>query len=252
MQTKPWNPPPRYIFRRFNLTRQVKRLSGIETFLDIGCGAGDLDCTLVERFGWRGTGMDFSKSAIETAEQLKQARGLKKQPQFKLVGEHIPPKTAKADLVICLEVLEHVKDDSGLLERLVALSNKYLVVSVPAKKKLFSHSDKMAGHYRRYEKAELLDLLAGQDLEVRYFAAYGYPFTNLLRLVRELLAKRSNAKISSLKEEQSQKSGVDLMKVNRFFSLPLSTLLYPGYLISLLFNRFDLAEGYLVVCEKSK
>ena len=56
----------------------------------------------------------------------------------------------KFDVVICLEVLEHVEDDCALLKDLLK-HGKRLLISVPAKQKLFDASDEAVGHYRRYE-----------------------------------------------------------------------------------------------------
>lgn len=251
MDVRPWAPPPRYLFRRYNVIRQIGQLQSAKTFLDIGCGAGDLDCLLVKDLKMAGEGIDFSESAIVTANQLKKYFGLGGQPVFKLIDGQIPKETKKADVVICLEVLEHVKDDEKLLKDLVSLSNRFVMISVPAKQRLFTHSDRLAGHYRRYEKEILRTMLQKNDLRVLSFVSYGYPFTNLIRLVRERVAAKTAGKNKQeTMQKRSKKSGVDLMGVNKHFSFPLEQVLLPFYQFSRLFNRFDLAEGYLVVAEK--
>jgi len=240
------------LFRRHNVIRQVKKLPKAKTFLDIGCGAGDLDCLLARDFGMKGVGLDYSETAIKTANALKKHYGINKGLDFKLIDGKIPKNTKKADVVICLEVLEHVKDDKKLLKELVGLSNKYIIISVPAKKDLFTHSDVLAGHFRRYEKKELKEMLGHNNLQILSFISYGYPFTNIIRLGREGLAKRKRASTESKsKVTGTKKSGYDLLEVNKYFALPLEQILLPLCHLSRLFNRFDLSEGYLVICKKN-
>lgn len=250
MDVRPWSPPPRYLFRRHNLVRQMRKLPEVESFLDVGCGAGDLACVLSRDFGLSGIGIDFSEKAIETANKLKDFYGLKNSPVFKLVDGSIPKDTKKADVVICLEVLEHVKDDEKLLKELVSLSNKFVIISVPAKQDLFTHSDVLAGHYRRYEKAELKEMLRRNNLHILSFVSYGYPFTNLIRLGRERVAKKKHTSTKQTKKAGTQKSGYDLLDVNKYFSLPLERFLLPLCHFSRMFNGLNLSEGYLVICEK--
>lgn len=228
--------------------RELKKLP-INSFLDVGCGSGYLDCMLVKGLGLKGEGVDFSKTALSTAELLKKYYRLGEQPIFKLTSSRIPRETKRADVVICLEVLEHIKDDEKMLSELIRLSNRFVVISVPAKQHLFSHSDKLAGHYRRYEKRDLKLMMKKNELKVLSFMAYGYPFTNLLRLAREKVASKTDVEKYSM-EVRSKKSGVDLMNLNQRFNLPLEWLLQPFYHASRPFNRMNLSEGYLVIAEK--
>src|SRR5438093_1619718 len=76
MGAKPWSPPPRYLFRRHNVIRQIRKLPETRTFLDVGCGAGDLACLLSKELGMSGMGMDFAEEAIATAQRVKEYYGL--------------------------------------------------------------------------------------------------------------------------------------------------------------------------------
>jgi SAM-dependent methyltransferase len=72
------------------------------------------------------------------------------------------------DLVLLLDVLEHIEDDEAFLAGdvvpLMALGGT-AVVSVPAHPSLFSDHDRMLQHHRRYRPAELRALL-GRHLDV--------------------------------------------------------------------------------------
>lgn len=74
---------------------------------------------------------------------------------------------SRADLLLLLDVIEHVPDDGAFLEHMVGehLSPGGLaLVSVPAWQALFTRHDVLLGHYRRYRPAELEDVCARAGL----------------------------------------------------------------------------------------
>jgi trans-aconitate methyltransferase len=81
------------------------------------------------------------------------------------------------DLVLALDVLEHLDDDESFLAgALVPLVSGTLVVSVPAIPRLFSGHDRLLEHRRRYRRRELLELL-DRHLDIQ---ESGTLFTSLL------------------------------------------------------------------------
>ena len=73
-----------------------------------------------------------------------------------------------ADAAVCLNVLEHIRDDVGAMRNIRAslAPGGRLVALVPAKQWLFGTLDERLGHYRRYEKAELQQKLTEAGFEV--------------------------------------------------------------------------------------
>jgi hypothetical protein len=64
------------------------------------------------------------------------------------------------ELVLALDVLEHLDDDESFLaDALVPLLSGVLVVSVPAFPRLFSDHDRALEHRRRYRRRDLLAML---------------------------------------------------------------------------------------------
>ncbi len=79
------------------------------------------------------------------------------------------------DTVVCLNVLEHIENDLFALEQMyLALKpGGKLALLVPAHKILYGEFDRAVGHYRRYEKREMIDKLnqAGfSSCKVKYFS----------------------------------------------------------------------------------
>lgn len=75
--------------------------------------------------------------------------------------------------VIGINVLEHIEDDIKALEnsRTILKKDGRLMLFVPAKKFAYTRLDKELGHFRRYEKAEIIDKLSksGYGIEKIYY-----------------------------------------------------------------------------------
>jgi SAM-dependent methyltransferase len=65
------------------------------------------------------------------------------------------------DVVVCLNVLEHLADDAGVLRQFaqVLRPGGRLLLIVPAHPRLYGPMDALAGHFRRYTRAGLGRLL---------------------------------------------------------------------------------------------
>jgi hypothetical protein len=77
-------------------------------------------------------------------------------------------KDFNVDTVVCLNVLEHIEDDAGVLRHLyqVLPQGCKLVFLVPYDPKLYSRFDREIGHFRRYSKAELEEKMRAAGLRV--------------------------------------------------------------------------------------
>ncbi len=235
--------PPRYLFRKYNILRRIKKLN-IETFADIGCGAGELTCTLGKK-GYSGLGIDFSKDALNTANHLRDSYGLNDSISFKLGGIE---QLKKYDAIICCEVLEHIEDDEKFLKELLSHGD-YFILSVPARMKYMDKFDEFAGHYRRYEKKDLIDMLERNSLEIISFDNYGFPFLNLNWHLRKVFSKKIESKKN--KKENTKRSGINMLDMSRLSKVNIEPLINFLVFFTLPFNKYDLSEGYLVVCRKS-
>jgi SAM-dependent methyltransferase len=74
----------------------------------------------------------------------------------------------QADTVICLNVLEHIRDDAtGLANIASALEpGGVAIVLVPQDPRLYGSLDRELGHYRRYSEAELRTRMEAAGLAV--------------------------------------------------------------------------------------
>ncbi len=81
--------------------------------LDIGCGGG-LVCEPMARLGAQVTGIDADENAIVTAKAHSDEMGLKISYQS-CAAETLAEKGETFDVVLALEIIEHVNDPAGFL-----------------------------------------------------------------------------------------------------------------------------------------
>jgi ubiquinone/menaquinone biosynthesis C-methylase UbiE len=88
----------------------------VSDVLDVGCGAGQELLPFVE-LGARGTGIDISPAAVQTASQQFARLGLAYQTEFRCGrAESLPFESNTFDVVICREVLAYTHNESTLAE----------------------------------------------------------------------------------------------------------------------------------------
>jgi len=98
---------------------------------------------------------------------------------------------ARADVVACLDVIEHVFDDDAALRELyrVCKPNGVLALTVPAFPVLWSEHDIINHHRRRYRRSELNALVTNSGFVIELLSFYNFwlsPLAVGLRLVKRL------------------------------------------------------------------
>src|SRR3954449_934214 len=140
-----------WVGRRRILRDQIRRLAlpAGASLLDAGCGSG-ADLEMLSEFG-AVSGIDLSEQAAAHARE----RGVGEVRVGPI--EELPWAEASFDLVTCLDVLEHIRDDRGALRELrrVTRPSGRLVLTVPAYQVLWSAHDVDNGHCRRYGRRAL-------------------------------------------------------------------------------------------------
>jgi SAM-dependent methyltransferase len=139
-----------------------------QRILEVGCGIGTYTAELA--VGSRKiTAMDMERGFVDEA-----TRRLGRHPNVRLICgdatelDPTKPGDETFDTVILLDVLEHIEDDVALLARLRArlAPGGHLILKVPAMPSLFSPMDQAIGHWRRYDRAGLTDVVSRAGLEV--------------------------------------------------------------------------------------
>jgi cyclopropane fatty-acyl-phospholipid synthase-like methyltransferase len=225
-------------------------------FLEIGPGDLGLALDLTSKF-ISGTLVDFNATDVK---QIYDGLSEYYKKRLKLIIADFSKYDqfeSKFDCVVACEVLEHIEDDMQFLRRTNDLLAKggQLILSVPARQKYWSVDDVIVGHFRRYERHDLQKILREAGYSQIKIIAYGFPFQNLIRLVRIALAKfQYKEKVNWEKEKQSQQSAFMVKRRSYLDWMGLFVnkyTLYPFCVLASLFNNLDLAEGYVVSARKS-
>ncbi|WP_095125578.1 bifunctional 2-polyprenyl-6-hydroxyphenol methylase/3-demethylubiquinol 3-O-methyltransferase UbiG [Pseudomonas sp. Irchel s3a12] len=207
-------------------TRRLLGDAPISRILDVGAGSGFFSHHLLThtdaREAWC---VDISypadSSATTAGKPVHYRRGI---------------ETIEADLVLLMDVLEHVDDDLGLLKMYVdkVPSGSRFLMTVPAFQFLWSGHDDFLEHKRRYTLAQFETLACDAGLTVQrgayYFGAV-FPIAAALRLLPQ--GAQAQTPRSQLKRHHPLVNGVlktlcslelPLMGINRLAGLSVFVL----------------------------
>ena len=140
------------------LARHVQEFVG-RRVLEIGFGHGGLAAALPEVELFVGLDQDRAAVAAARAEQSERLRFLvgdvENQRQMRRLARF------QFDTVLCANVLEHLDHDGAAIANMldVLATAGHLILIVPAFPSLQNDLDRLAGHLRRYRRADLVEKL---------------------------------------------------------------------------------------------
>ena len=181
-----------YLYKgQFIFDKAIKSFNKSEILFDVGAGSGYFASIFVKN---KKTIKAYCIDPFYSKDQLGNKNGL---------NFVTAPPIDKADVLLFIDVLEHVEDDSALLKSYISSSSAdaLFVISVPAFKSLWSNHDVFLEHFRRYRKKDLRNLIKRAGLvEVESSYIFGSIFP-LVWLIRKL--KRSKTIQSDLKQSSN-------------------------------------------------
>jgi len=158
----------------------------IKKVYDMGCGDGWRTSYLTTIFRNANIiGMDISKEGVEIANK-KYGNG--KNLRFEVADIEKLKSKEEVDLIVSLEVLEHLEDWENTLKIWADINPKYMLLSFPAIRKL-TKFDKKVGHFRHFKRCEVENVLKtiGYKKVKTYYA--GFPaFWFIMVLTLELVS----------------------------------------------------------------
>jgi 2-polyprenyl-3-methyl-5-hydroxy-6-metoxy-1,4-benzoquinol methylase len=160
------------------------------SILDVGCGTGFMLEKLRDSYDVHGI------DDAEIAVKLCHDKGLNFVERG-ILGK-TPLSRPNYDMVMFLDVIEHIDDDVGVLraaEKVLA-PNGSVLVTVPALKVLWSEHDVVHHHRRRYDRAMLEKSLRAAGLEpqwMSYFNTLLFPLVFAARIAGKLRKSSSDA-----------------------------------------------------------
>ncbi|WP_285274605.1 class I SAM-dependent methyltransferase [Halopseudomonas bauzanensis] len=148
------------------------------SILDVGAGSGFFSRAL----------LDHSDATEAWCVDISYPQDHDAQSGSKSIHFRRSVEQLDSDLVLLMDVLEHVEDDVGLLADYVAKvpSGAHFLISVPAFQFLWSDHDVFLEHYRRYRLHEIEDVAQKAGLKVlrgSYYFGAVFPIAATLRLL---------------------------------------------------------------------
>lgn len=144
--------------------------------LEVGCGIGTFTGRIVAADGIeRVLSIDIAAAAVE------RCRAAVRSPRLEVRMADVREVSGRFDLVVCMNVLEHIEDHEGALRHMVDLlaPGGTLFLLVPSHQWLYSSFDRESGHWRRYDKSGMRRLFArtvadaGLTIRQFYFNSIG-------------------------------------------------------------------------------
>jgi SAM-dependent methyltransferase len=223
--------------------------------LDIGCGHGYYTSKLLQ-LGYAVDAIDISPENIDiTKRRLKETTNSSNVNLHNIDLFEFDTKE-KYDVIICLEVLEHLEKDVKALELMNAWlkDDGTLIISVPHREDLWNFRDEMSGHLRRYSKDEMKKKLDMANFKVKKMLCYGFPFVRFFLGLYLPIEKRYVNMRNKSTVEKSKNSGKKLTV--RIFTWginnmkKMSTILRYLLKFDTLFINTDRGFGLIVLAEK--
>ena len=180
-----------FVGRRAVIDRLIRsmKLPPRARILECGCGTGGNLYLL----GTHGEVVAFEPN--EAARDFARGKGTGVEILFGELPGRPEGLDGDFDLVVALDVLEHIVDDQGAFDSMLDLVRPggLMLITVPAIKRLWGQHDFRLHHVRRYNRSELLALVKPERAELVFVGSF-----NLLLLpiavgfrVMELILRRS-------------------------------------------------------------
>jgi SAM-dependent methyltransferase len=227
------------------IERMLSKTHGIQSVLEIGTGVGAISVRLARRFRYVGLELDRQSYEISKERLQRAGRGIVLHGDLSTLDG-----SARFDLVCAFEVLEHIENDwAALLEwRDRIRAEGWILLTVPAFQRLWGPWDELAGHYRRYERDQIRDLLASTGFVNPVIWTSGFPLGHLLEWARNSFASRQ--KLEPSKSKRTQAIGHVLQPpdylgwLTRWVSAPFRLLQRP-------FVATEFGRGLVVLARRS-
>jgi len=233
-------------YLHYKIMKSLKQYEFKSPMLEVGCGTGETLEFISKEYNIKG--IDLSDKAISIC--MKKGLNVKE--------SDLVDVKEKFNSIVCIDVLEHVKDDRAFTRKLhkILNHNGKIFIMVPSGRMM--KDDILSGHYRRYSKDLIVKLLEEASFTIKSVEMFGYPiiyFTRLfMNFVCKLKVKRNiNRKKQTLRSsyEGPFDRNIYARVYSRIYKIPLiAKLILRFLLLQDFFAKGDIGFSVIVIAEK--
>ena len=223
------------------VARELARLPGVDSVLEVGVGLGAVGARLA--LTYRYVGLEPSPESCEIARRNIEPAGGR--VICGDIGALAPGE--KFAVVAAFEVIEHIEDDHAVLAawRAHVRPRGWVMLSAPPFQARYGPHDRSVGHYRRYEPQQMRKLLEESGFSEVRILLYGFPLGFALETARHVIARASDQKDKTMAEQTAlsgrlRQPAAWLGPVTQGLTLPFRLLQRP-------FLNTELGTGLLAV-----
>ncbi len=240
------------------IKKSIGKISQDKKVVDIGCRQG------VVSYFIRELGGKWVHTDMEKPDLLKARKILKK--NIILTGIKLPFKPESSDIVFCLDMLEHVDDDRGLLKEINSIMKRggTIIISTPITgkvfilnkiKSFFGLKPEIYGHKREgYSIKNLKEIVQSAGFKIKKAETYSKFFTELIEMSLNIIfvkiikkGKKEEKRTGSISPE-SEKELKGNGKIFLFYKIIYPFLRAVSLLDKLLF--FKTGYATFIIAEK--
>ncbi|MCB0726101.1 MAG: class I SAM-dependent methyltransferase [Ignavibacteriae bacterium] len=131
--------------------------------LEVGCGVGSFTKLITDQSDFDSMYcIDISSAAIDHIKKRNFSK------EIKIECLDLMDAEGEYDFIVCMNVMEHVKDDVNFFKKLLELLKPggVLFHLVPSHQFLYSKFDEAAGHFKRYDKNMMRSFDTGENVKL--------------------------------------------------------------------------------------
>ncbi|MFA6548435.1 MAG: methyltransferase domain-containing protein [Candidatus Margulisiibacteriota bacterium] len=245
--------PPTHVLRNKCIEAIVdKLLPG--RFLEIGSGVGEETKIFLRRAFYGVCCEVCEESRTALAGNLSEYKD-----KIKIVGDCDSLAPGTFDYLIIFDVLEHIEADADTLKYWTSFlkAGGILLIAVPAHMNALGKSDELMGHFRRYEKNGLFEIMTKSGYQSIKILSYGFPLINFtlkaINIIYKLAPKTINEYKDIPSERKTMLSGAKSPDIiSRFSFLFNDFMLFPFILMQKMFLGLDWGVAYVAYGKKTE
>lgn len=224
------------------LSQVIKYAKNNSIILEVGCSSGYMLQRLMTTFPH---GLIIGADVVkEPLEQL--AKKIPTVPLFRFDLTECPLPDNSVDIIVILNVLEHIENDEIAIDHLYRIlkPNGVVIIEVPAGPNLYDEYDKFLMHFRRYQLSKLVTMIKRKKFSPIKKSHLGFFLYPGFWLVKKY--NRINSAKFELNQSNQVESNIKQTGKSRLMRLAMRLELTLGRIIS-----YPFGIRCLVTCKKT-